>query len=242
MPVLGGIFNKLSPTGFYGLAKCREYVTKYMAHARPRQRVYGMLPAHERLAGAAAEETCGFAFTHPPQVGRRHRTASPSSRRLTPASDTRRARAPGTLAAPADVRRRPPVMRVPQPESAGPLSSEDEACIAVVASLFREHVRARERRGRMPQARVGRTPRPQQVKSVRPAWPAAWPKDWAQPSALARPCWTRHALRRQVDTRQLVADLTEASARPASWVRVLPTFPGAEEPPRANGEKRPRDE
>ena len=30
--------------GFYGLAKCDEYVRKYMAAARPKQRVYGLLP------------------------------------------------------------------------------------------------------------------------------------------------------------------------------------------------------
>ena len=93
VPVLGGIFNKLNPTGFYGLDKCNEYVSKYMAHYRPRQRVYGMLPKHETLAGAAAEETCGFAFKHPPQ-----------------------------------------------PDEAGPLTPEDEASIALVASLFKEHV------------------------------------------------------------------------------------------------------
>ena len=45
------------------------------------------------VAGAAAEETCGFAFKHPPQ-----------------------------------------------PDEAGPLTPEDEASIALVASLFKEHV------------------------------------------------------------------------------------------------------
>ena len=67
IPVLGGIFNKLSPTGFYALPRCNDYVRKYMAVYRPRQRVYGMLPKREVLGNAAAEETCGFAFKHPPQ-------------------------------------------------------------------------------------------------------------------------------------------------------------------------------
>ena len=67
VPVLGGIFNKLPTTGFYSLSKCDEFVRKYMTARRPRQRVYGMLPKQDMLANAAAEETCGFAFTHPEQ-------------------------------------------------------------------------------------------------------------------------------------------------------------------------------
>ena len=55
MPVLGGIFNKLAPAGFYSLDNCRRYVSSYMALRRPRQRVYGMLPAQESLASAGAE-------------------------------------------------------------------------------------------------------------------------------------------------------------------------------------------
>jgi hypothetical protein len=102
-----------------------------------RQRTDACQCAQEVLANAAAEETCGFAFKHPPQ-----------------------------------------------PEEAGPLSAADEAAIALVTTLFREHV----------------------------------------------------------DTKQLVADLTEASARPAGWVRVLPSFPAADEPPAAPNAKRPRDE
>ena len=52
VPVLGGIFNKLAPAGFYSLDNCRRYVSSYMALRRPRQRVYGMLPAQESLASA----------------------------------------------------------------------------------------------------------------------------------------------------------------------------------------------
>ena len=37
VPVLGGLFNKLAPTGFYAREKCDEYVRKYMACYRPRQ-------------------------------------------------------------------------------------------------------------------------------------------------------------------------------------------------------------
>ena len=47
VPVLGAIFNKLPPSGFYGLEKCGEYIRKYMRFARPRQRVFGLLPASE---------------------------------------------------------------------------------------------------------------------------------------------------------------------------------------------------
>ena len=67
VPVIGGIWNKMSPTGFYSLQRCDEYIRKYMKARRPRQRVYGTLPKHDVLANAAAEETCGFAFTHPEQ-------------------------------------------------------------------------------------------------------------------------------------------------------------------------------
>ena len=67
VPVIGGIFNKLNPTGFYSRDKCDVYVRKYMSANRPRQRVYGLLPKHDDLANLAAEETCGFAFKHPEQ-------------------------------------------------------------------------------------------------------------------------------------------------------------------------------
>jgi len=67
VPVLGGIFNKLGTSGFYSLAKCEEYLRKYMTARRPRQRVYGLLPTHSALASVGAEETCGFAFKHPEQ-------------------------------------------------------------------------------------------------------------------------------------------------------------------------------
>lgn len=67
IPVLGAIFNKLNPSGFYSRDKCEAYIRKYMAAHRPRQRVYGLLPQHEALATLAGEETCGFAFKHPPQ-------------------------------------------------------------------------------------------------------------------------------------------------------------------------------
>jgi len=93
VPVLGAIFNKLPPSGFYGLQKCGEYVRKYMRIARPRQRVYGLLPASEALGSLAPEEMCAFAFTHP-EV----------------------------------------------PESAGPLTDEDKKAVTLVSALFDEHV------------------------------------------------------------------------------------------------------
>ena len=67
IPVLGGIFNKLQPTGFYGRDNCDAYIRKYFGANRPRQRVYGLLPAHEQLAKLSGEETCGFAYSHPAQ-------------------------------------------------------------------------------------------------------------------------------------------------------------------------------
>lgn len=65
VPVLGVVFNKLPPKGFYGLAACEEYVRKYMRTSRPKQHVYGLLPASDLLAALAADEACGFAFTPP---------------------------------------------------------------------------------------------------------------------------------------------------------------------------------
>ena len=177
VPVLGGIFNKLAPAGFYSLDNCRRYVSSYMALRRPRQRVYGMLPAQESLASAGAEETCGFAFKHPPQ-----------------------------------------------PDEAGALSPEDEAAINLVTKLFREHVRP---------------PRPPHPPHRMPHSPTAAPPPLDRsPHALAHDGYAR-----QVDTKQLVTDLAEASARPASWVRELPSFPGADEPTANAGKaKRSRDE
>ena len=122
IPVIGGIFNKLQPTGFYGRDKCDEYVRKYMAANRPRQRVYGLLPTHESLTSMAAEESCGFAFKRPEQ----------------------------------------------QPD-AGELSADDEKAISAVSDLFK----------------------------------------------------------RYVNTRGLIDDLADASANPAAWARVLPSFPGS---------------
>lgn len=65
VPVLGVIFNRLSPAGFYSRDKCGAYARKYMALHRPMQRVYGVLPKDDALAACAGEETCGFAFSHP---------------------------------------------------------------------------------------------------------------------------------------------------------------------------------
>ena len=53
VPVLGVVFNKLPPKGFYGLAACEEYVRKYMRTSRPKQHVYGLLPASDLLAALA---------------------------------------------------------------------------------------------------------------------------------------------------------------------------------------------
>ena len=63
IPVLGGIFNKLPPTGFYGLQKCGEYVRKYMRIARPRQRVYGLLPASE-VNSSQIRHICAISYRY----------------------------------------------------------------------------------------------------------------------------------------------------------------------------------
>jgi len=93
VPVLGAIFNRLSPSGFYSLDSCRRYVCKYMALSRPRQRVYGMLPTHDTLGTLGAEEACGLSFERPKV-----------------------------------------------PPSAGPMTEQDRAAVAVLSTLFRQHV------------------------------------------------------------------------------------------------------
>lgn len=65
LPVLGVVFNKLSPAGAYSLERCGEYVRKYFASKRPTQSVYGLIPAADSLAALGAEESCGFSFSHP---------------------------------------------------------------------------------------------------------------------------------------------------------------------------------
>jgi Mrp family chromosome partitioning ATPase len=72
VPVLGGVWNKMATKGFYARSNCDRYIRQYMAANRPRQRVYGALPAHDGLANLAGEEACGFAFKHPehpPEAG-----------------------------------------------------------------------------------------------------------------------------------------------------------------------------
>lgn len=65
VPVIGAVFNKLSLTGAYSLERCSEYVRKYFVSRRPAQHVYGLVPATDSLAALAAEESCGFSFSHP---------------------------------------------------------------------------------------------------------------------------------------------------------------------------------
>ena len=86
VPVLGSIFNRLSPSGFYSLDTCRRYVRKYMASSRPRQRVYGMLPTHDILGTLGAEEACGLSFERAkachrpaPPCADLHRPVAPST-------------------------------------------------------------------------------------------------------------------------------------------------------------------
>lgn len=65
IPVLGAIFNRLPPSGFYGIQSCEKYITAYMASERPRQRVYGLLPSDESLAALESEESCSFSYRAP---------------------------------------------------------------------------------------------------------------------------------------------------------------------------------
>ena len=95
VPVLGAIFNRLSPSGFYSLDACRGYVRKYMAWARPRQRVYGMLPKHDALGALGADEACGFTFERPKarRPPPRHAPTRGRARPLAPVAAYPRARA-----------------------------------------------------------------------------------------------------------------------------------------------------
>jgi dethiobiotin synthetase len=113
VPVLGSIFNRLSPSGFYSLDTCRRYLRKYMAGSRPRQRVYGMLPVHETLGTLGAEEACGLSFERP-----KARPAPPSAaqRRPAPPSAAQRRPAPPSAA-----------QRRPAPPTADPLQTH--ACL-----------------------------------------------------------------------------------------------------------------
>ena len=65
VPVLGVVFNKLPPKGFYGLEQCERYVRRYFEASRPRQRVYGVLPQSAGLAALAPEEACGLNYERP---------------------------------------------------------------------------------------------------------------------------------------------------------------------------------
>jgi hypothetical protein len=64
IPVLGAIFNKCPPTGFYGRDACDRYIRQYFASRREPQHVYGVLPAVDGL-DTGAEEACSFAFKRP---------------------------------------------------------------------------------------------------------------------------------------------------------------------------------
>jgi len=163
VPVLGSIFNRLSPSGFYSLDTCRRYLRKYMAGSRPRQRVYGMLPVHETLGTLGAEEACGLSFERPkarpaPPSAAQRRPAPPSAaqRRPAPPSAAQRRPAPPSAAQrrPLQTHCRPMhacarhacgeraclLRGVQVPPSAGPMSEEDRAAVAALSALFREHV------------------------------------------------------------------------------------------------------
>ncbi|CAM9943513.1 unnamed protein product [Scytosiphon promiscuus] len=59
--VLGGVFNRISTTGYYSVERCREAVTSYFSQANPNALPYGFVPEIAALktskAGAAAEKT-----------------------------------------------------------------------------------------------------------------------------------------------------------------------------------------
>ncbi|CAB1103079.1 unnamed protein product [Ectocarpus sp. CCAP 1310/34] len=52
--VLGGVFNRISTTGYYSLERCREAVTSYFAQANPNALPYGFVPEIASLKHASA--------------------------------------------------------------------------------------------------------------------------------------------------------------------------------------------
>lgn len=64
VPVVGAIFNKCPPTGFYSREVCDRYIRQYFAGHRPMQRVYGVLPAVEGGIQTDVEEACASRFRH----------------------------------------------------------------------------------------------------------------------------------------------------------------------------------
>jgi hypothetical protein len=51
VPVLGGIFNKLSLEGFYSLENCKEQVNAYFAQSNTSRRAFGFVPLAPEIAG-----------------------------------------------------------------------------------------------------------------------------------------------------------------------------------------------
>ena len=68
-------------TGYYGLEQCSRYVRKYMAAARPRQRVYGLLPATSAL-GPRHAPIISVPLTQTPHSHPSPRPAPPAPRPL----------------------------------------------------------------------------------------------------------------------------------------------------------------
>ena len=139
VPVLGSIFNRLAPSGFYSLDTCRRYLRKYMAGSRPRQRVYGMLPTHETLGTLGAEEACGLSFERPKARQRRPAPLSIAQRRPAPPSAAH-CRPVHACARHACGERACLLCGVQVPPSAGPMTEQDRAAVAALSALFREHV------------------------------------------------------------------------------------------------------
>lgn len=54
--VLGAIFNRLPPDGYYSLAKCRESVSAYFRQYQPHKRVYGFMPEMAPVEASADDD------------------------------------------------------------------------------------------------------------------------------------------------------------------------------------------
>eukprot|EP00903_Cladosiphon_okamuranus_P009960 g9448.t1 len=64
--VLGGVFNRISTTGYYSLELCREAVTSYFAQANPNALPYGFVPEIASLKTVVVSHSTGATATTAP--------------------------------------------------------------------------------------------------------------------------------------------------------------------------------
>eukprot|EP00298_Acanthocystis_sp_HF-20_P002525 c12938_g1_i1.p1 GENE.c12938_g1_i1~~c12938_g1_i1.p1 ORF type:complete len:281 (+),score=121.16 c12938_g1_i1:33-845(+) len=65
VPVLGGIFNRLSLSGFYSLDNCKAAIENYFSKSKPNEKSYGFVPVVESLAAEDKGETCPVTLKPP---------------------------------------------------------------------------------------------------------------------------------------------------------------------------------